>query len=225
MSDVLLLGTVMVIGVMGGLASLLPAFATLLGLRLEEWRPPLRYATAAALLIVGLVAGVHAFQAERRTTDRDPESQPAITPADVSSGASMTVTATTMTAPPAADPPIDRTATAAVPPKTQPAARRPARRLTDESGASVPQLVAATNGLAPAYSVTGTIRETIERSPELADLYTVHLTLSATITRHDDIVAAFGLRSRGGGFQVEAARAQALDRLTEEFRARLREVP
>ncbi len=102
---------------------------------------------------------------------------------------------------------------------------QPRLRITDANGASVDQLIAAGKDLRAAYSLRGVLHERSEQSPQLQDLYTVHLTLSATITHRDDVISAFTLTARGGGFQIEAARAQALDRLTATFRARLQEVP
>ena len=52
-----------VIGLLGSLASLLPTFAELLGLPMAKWPAGVRFVSAAALLIVGLLAGTSAYKA------------------------------------------------------------------------------------------------------------------------------------------------------------------
>lgn len=103
--------------------------------------------------------------------------------------------------------------------KTRPT--QPRLHFTDATGASVPQLVAAAKDLRHEYALDGVLQERSEQTPELQDLYTVHLTLNVTVTQDSNVVTAFNVRSRGGGFQIEAARAQALDRLATALQERL----
>lgn len=216
MADTLLLAAVAVIGFVGGVAGLIPIFADLAGHPVAGWRPLPRVVTAA-LLLVSLVAGMGAYLARQRANT--PEAVPLTQDSDVETTVSLP--ATTPTPSPS---PVDHSKPSPASPIVPTRPVTPRLRIADASGASIPQLVAAAKDLRHEYALYGVLQERSEQAPELQDLYTVHLTLSATVTRRTDVVEAFSVRSRGGGFQIEAARAQALDRMATALQARLAEL-
>ena len=200
---------------MGSVASIISLYADVARHPVREWQGGTRVVTAVGLLVVSVATGLAAYRAAPPPDHAAPSS------------GSMTVSAPAMEstqggAPPRADhlPPSP----AAPAPVTQVRSAAPRLRIADATGASVPQLLAAARDLRPAYALEGVLQERSEQAPELQDLYTVHLTLNATVTQRSVVVAAFSVRSRGGGFQIEAARAQALDRLATALQERVTEI-
>lgn len=206
--------TLAVTSVVTFLAALVPAFADLAGRPIKRWRRTPRALVGAGLLIVSVMTGWASWS--QRKASALTSARPAATSA----------AAPTMSSPPP-ETSTQQPEPAEVPPTIAPAQMTrvaPRLRIADANGVSVPQLVAAAKDLRREYALSGVLQERSEQAPELQDLYTVHLTLTATVTRRTEVVAAFSVRSRGGGFQIEAARAQALDRLATTLQERLREV-
>lgn len=216
-----LLTAVTAVSFVSAVGTLIPLFAALAGHRIEEWHRVPRIVTAA-LLLVSVVAGVGAHRA------RQSASRPAVAPVSHTPTAVDTVEMSR-----ASLAPTERTSLPAIeysrPTQTAPGTTvrpvTPRLRIADASGASVPILLAAARNLRQAHALDGVLRERSEQSPELQDLYTVHLTLQATIRQQEEVISAFTLTARGGGFQIEAARAQALERLAVTFKQRLDDIP
>ncbi|HUP59940.1 MAG TPA: hypothetical protein VNA69_05930 [Thermoanaerobaculia bacterium] len=213
MNTVLLAG-IGIVAFMGSVASVISLYADVARHPVREWSGVPRVMTAVGLFVVSVAAGLAAYRAAPRPDN-----------ATTSSG-SITVSApATESTQVAAPQPADHSQPSPASLGTPARPVVPRLRIADASGASIPQLVAAAKDLRHEYALEGVLLEQSEQAPELQDLYTVHLTLNATITEGRGVVAAFSLRSRGGGFQIEAARAQALDRLATALQERLAEVP
>lgn len=200
------------------LGALVPAFAELAGRPIKRWQRMPRVLVTGGLLAVSAMTGWASWR-EREAS--------APTGAHAAAAPSASATAA-----PTAQAPQRGTVGHLPRPVESPPVSPPARRIAitprvqiaDGNGKSVPQLVAAANGLRREYALTGVLQERSEQAPELQDLYTVHLTLNVTVTQRREVVAAFSVRSRGGGFQIEAARAQALDRLAAALQERVTEI-
>jgi len=224
-----LLGCVAVIGLMGSIGTLIPVFADLIGHPIGKWKPAPRLLTAAAFLAVSIFAGMPVYRNAVEQRKREPDAPPLAAAAIPTTTTQRTETQPVLVAT-AVPSPQPVTTTVSVPPeRTEPVKsahtevpmRRAGAAVTDDAGHSIPELLAVAQRVLPSEVVTGRVHETVEQDHALADLYTVRLTLTATIAHGDTIVSAFTLQSRGGGFQIEAARAQALDRLVKSFHARV----
>jgi hypothetical protein len=226
-----LLGFVAVIGLMGSIGTLIPVFADLLGHPIGHWKPVPRLLTAAAFLAVSIFAGIPVYRDAIEQRKREPDAPPATVAAIPTTTTSTTtadvqpvLVATAVSSPqPVTTTPFvpSERKEPPKPARTEVPVRRASAAVTDDAGNSIPQLLAVAQRVLPSEVVTGRVHETVEQDHALADLYTVRLTLTATIAHGDTIVSAFTLQSRGGGFQIEAARAQALDRLVKSFHERV----
>jgi hypothetical protein len=199
-------------------AGLLSALLTVLNARWEELSVKLRVGKGmliVAFLTIGIAATIVSMpRPEMRDNGAEEETTRALPAATALSTSRWVPTPSSSTN-------SDREADPRIA-KTRPT--QPRLHITDAAGASVYQLEAAARDLRATYSLHGVLQDRSEQSPELQNLYTVHLTLSATVTQGSSVVDAFTVRSRGGGFQIEAARAQALDRLAMALQKRLAEV-
>jgi hypothetical protein len=239
------LAVVAVVSLMGSLGTLIQLFADL-GQRPVGSRNPFPRASAAAtLLLVSVLTGIPLYRDLARQRSIAPPSpatasiavtatQPAFVEAPQPVGVDATQPAFAEATQPAATTPPPRTGTTVQSPlqprtltaEAAPRPQPPAQRgIIDHHGRNIPELLAVAQRVRPADVVTGEVREAVEQNPELQDLYTVRLTLQVSVTRRDEILAAFTVQSRGGGFQVEAARAQAIERLAQSFSDRLQDVP
>lgn len=100
---------------------------------------------------------------------------------------------------------------------------RPRMSIHDGEGKPVPVLEAIANKSYPDHWVSGTLRETFQRSDDLQGIISSHLILEIVITDISGVtVEAFVLETSGAGFTDASAHNQAQQRLAESLRDRIR---
>lgn len=112
-------------------------------------------------------------------------------------------------------------------PAAPPQAVTPRVTMTDSAGASVPELQAIAKRCAQRThrSIRGVLTRAIDReeAPDLAGMFTSRLRLRVEILdASGQLVDAFSLDNRGGGFSPDSAYAQSMERLLPQFEATLR---
>lgn len=101
---------------------------------------------------------------------------------------------------------------------------RPRTIIRDGRGKSVPVLELIVSKSYPNHSVSGALRETLQRSDDLQGIISSHLTLDITIRDiNGTTVDAFVLETHGAGFTETAAHNHAQERLAVTLRDRLRQ--
>lgn len=211
-----------VVGFVGSIASFITLAADFVNRPIKEWKPLPRALVPLSLLAVSIIT---VFLYPKSDTNTTSAATTTITTRTPPVAVETTVSTTPLVAAnvsPSKPIPAPQPVRVAPRPESTPA---PAIRITDEHGRLVPELVVIARQIRPHDTMIGDLRETIEQSPELQNLYTARLTLTVSITREHEVIDAFTLRTRGGGFQEEAARAQAHERLVQALKQRLAESP
>lgn len=101
----------------------------------------------------------------------------------------------------------------------------PRIRIQDDAGNLVPGLVRIAQRELPSdLTIEGTVHiATTPPDQALQGVITANARLSVTTKNAKQLIDGFDLQARGGGFTVEAATSQALERLEAEFSKRLKE--
>ena len=100
---------------------------------------------------------------------------------------------------------------------------RPRTTILDGDGKSVPVLEVIASKSYPNHCVSGTLRETLQRSDDLQGIISSHLILDIKITDLNGVtIDAFVLETHGAGFTERAAHTHAQERLAVTLRDRPR---
>lgn len=213
--------TLLVLAILGAVATIGGTFATIR----DVWHSPHRAKTLGVLFALSLVFGIGSRLADREQKRQDQEGlalamtgTPREAPQEIATAAALGSAPVDLREPPPRQPTPSPRERAEEP---EPSATE--SHIVSPSGERFPTLEVIAEKLLNDGALSGTITQELIEEHDLAGLFTARITLEATVSVKRRRTDAFTLHVRGGGVTAQTARAQAIERLEEMLRHRLRE--